>query len=280
MPDTAARTSGRTDALRLMHTARQAHANAPGPTGLASWYVPARADGFGDRLLMFDNTSTPSLELLRFRPELRATPGFEDALRDRVRELDRFRHEIFSPVRAVQYLDDGNTLALVSVHAPGQRLAEMFDQQPRKGLNPAIVSWMLRELTPERFEGLECRCGIRRLPVTRRKLHVLVQAQGGERRVEVGGLHVCREQRHHVGIALAARHRYEVAPDTLAELEILDFVQLGESRRDARFDRALAQQARTERVDGAREEALEIRERVPEARNGVGGNCPELARPG
>src|SRR5215207_7335419 len=49
--DTSARTSGRTDALRLMHTARPAPPHAPGPNGLASWYVPARADGFGDRLL-------------------------------------------------------------------------------------------------------------------------------------------------------------------------------------------------------------------------------------
>jgi hypothetical protein len=129
-----------------MHTAR--HAQTTDPSGLASWYVPARADGFGDRLLMFDNTSTPSLELLRFRSELCATPGFEDALRDRVRQLDAFRHDAFGPVRAVQHLDDGQTLALVSVHAPGQRLSELFDQQPRKGLNPAIVSWLLRELTP------------------------------------------------------------------------------------------------------------------------------------
>jgi hypothetical protein len=97
---------------------------------------------------MFDNTSTPSLELLRFRAELGATAGFEDALRDRVRQLASFRHSAFAPVRAVQYLDDGQTLALVSVHAAGQRLSEMFDQQPRKGLNPAIVSWLLRELTP------------------------------------------------------------------------------------------------------------------------------------
>lgn len=135
-----------TEDRRLMHTAR--HAHATGPSGVASWYVPARADGFGDRLLMFDNTSTPSLELLRFRAELCGTPGFEDALRDRVRQLASFRHNAFAPVRAVQYLDDGQTLALVSVHAAGQRLSELFDQQPRKGLNPAIVSWLLRELTP------------------------------------------------------------------------------------------------------------------------------------
>ena len=48
-----------------------AHAsdNSPSGTALASWYTPGRSDGFGDRLLMFDNTDAISLELLRFRPE-------------------------------------------------------------------------------------------------------------------------------------------------------------------------------------------------------------------
>lgn len=151
LPNTSARRADETrrtkpEDRRLMNTAR--HAHATGPSGVASWYVPSRADGFGDRLLMFDNTSTPSLELLRLRAELCATPGFEEALRSRVRQLASFRHNAFAPVRAVQYLDDGQSLALVSVHAAGQRLSELFDQQPRKGLNPAIVSWLLRELTP------------------------------------------------------------------------------------------------------------------------------------
>ena len=38
--------------------------------GVASWYTPGLVDGFGDRLLMFDNTETESLELLRFYPSL------------------------------------------------------------------------------------------------------------------------------------------------------------------------------------------------------------------
>jgi hypothetical protein len=97
---------------------------------------------------MFDNTSTPSLELLRFRPEIAAVPGFEEALRERVRRLDSFRHHAFSQVRAVQHLDEQQSLALVSVHTPGQRLSELFTQRPRTGLNPAIVTWVLRELTP------------------------------------------------------------------------------------------------------------------------------------
>ncbi|HWW82774.1 MAG TPA: hypothetical protein VNZ26_04180, partial [Vicinamibacterales bacterium] len=54
---------------------------------LASWYAQGRSDGIGDRLLMFDNTSAASLELLRFRPEFAAAPGFESALRERVARL-------------------------------------------------------------------------------------------------------------------------------------------------------------------------------------------------
>lgn len=128
-----------------VHHAHSARATAP--QGLASWYVPGRADGFGDRLLMFDNAGTPSLELLRFRPELTAIPGFEAALRDRVRRLSSFQHASFPLVRAVQHLEGGDGLALVSEHAPGQRLSELFEQTPRKGLNPRIVTWLLREVT-------------------------------------------------------------------------------------------------------------------------------------
>ena len=41
---------------------------------LASWYTPGRSDGFGDRLLMFDNTGSEALELLRQRPQLSNIP--------------------------------------------------------------------------------------------------------------------------------------------------------------------------------------------------------------
>src|SRR5688572_31900971 len=80
---------------------------------LASWYTEGVSDGVGDRLLMFDNSGTTSLELLRFRPELVAVRGFEDALRDRVAELREFTHPAFPQVRAVEQLDTGG-LALVS----------------------------------------------------------------------------------------------------------------------------------------------------------------------
>jgi len=47
------------------------------PKPLASWYAEGTSDGLGDRLLMFDNAGTPSLELLRFRRHLADADGFE-----------------------------------------------------------------------------------------------------------------------------------------------------------------------------------------------------------
>jgi hypothetical protein len=115
--------------------------------GLASWYTPGRSDGFGDRLLMFDNTDAVSLELLRFKRELAVSPGFDNALREGVERLSRFRHSAFAEIRAVVYLNE-HDLTLVSVHTSGQRLSEVLPGKLRKGLHPAIVTWIIREITP------------------------------------------------------------------------------------------------------------------------------------
>lgn len=121
--------------------------SAPAEPHVASWYTQGRSDGLGDRLLMFDNTNAASLELLRFRSPLSATREFESALRDRLRQLSRFDHPAFPAVRAVEHLDDGGGLALVSAHIPGRRLSEMFQgPQPRAGLHPAFVTWLIRQL--------------------------------------------------------------------------------------------------------------------------------------
>jgi hypothetical protein len=96
---------------------------------------------------MFDNTDAVSLELLRFRPELAVSNGFESALRGRVEQLSRLRHPAFAPVRAVVHLD-GQALTLVSAHIQGQRLSEQPIGNLRKGLHPAVVTWIIREITP------------------------------------------------------------------------------------------------------------------------------------
>jgi len=121
-----------------------------GPTvPLASWYTQSVSDGFGDRLLMSDNTSTSSLELLRFRPELASAPGFARALRESVDRLADFDHPAFARVRAVTELEgEEGGLALVSTHMPGRRLSEIFHGSRQGSLHPAFVAWLIRWLTP------------------------------------------------------------------------------------------------------------------------------------
>src|SRR6185503_10520448 len=85
------------------------------PPPLASWYTEGSSDGVGDRLLMFDNSGTPSLELLRFRPEIAAIAGFEAALRSRVDRLHGFAHPAFTQARGVEHLSRG-ALTLISTY--------------------------------------------------------------------------------------------------------------------------------------------------------------------
>lgn len=117
------------------------------PPPLASWYAEGSSDGVGDRLLMFDNSGTPSLELLRFRPELAAVAGFEAALRARVDRLQGFAHASFTQPRGVEHLNRG-ALTLVSTYVPGKRLAEIFrSPRGRGGVHPAFAAWLIRDLT-------------------------------------------------------------------------------------------------------------------------------------
>jgi hypothetical protein len=119
------------------------HSTSSAP--LASWYTESLCDGIGDRLFMFDNSGTPSLELLRFRPEFGGAGGFEDALRERVSALQAFDHPSFSQVRAVERLDSGD-LVLVSTFTTGKRVTEIFRSgHGRPGVHPAFAAWFIRE---------------------------------------------------------------------------------------------------------------------------------------
>ena len=126
-------------------TAVAGWSNPTVPTPLASWYTESLCDAIGDRLFMFDNSGTPSLELLRFRPELGNAHGFEDALRERVDALHGFDHPSFSQVRAVERLDSGD-LVLVSTVTTGKRVSEIVRSgQTRPGVHPAFAAWFIRE---------------------------------------------------------------------------------------------------------------------------------------
>jgi hypothetical protein len=111
---------------------------------LASWYAQGLSDGVGDRLLMFDNSNAPSLELLRVHPELASAPGFEEALRERVQNLSRFRHPSFARVRAVEQLEPDEGLAVISNYTPGKRLSEVLHQAN----GPRFAKALIRQLAP------------------------------------------------------------------------------------------------------------------------------------
>jgi hypothetical protein len=115
--------------------------------GVASWYTPGLVDGFRDRLLMFDNTETESLELLRFYPSLSSIAGFEHALHDRVRQVGRIPDHAFPLIVAVERLEGDGTLALVSTHIPGKRLSVFFDRPgPPRGLSPSFVTGIVTQI--------------------------------------------------------------------------------------------------------------------------------------
>jgi hypothetical protein len=106
--------------------------------------MPGHSDGLGDRLLMFDNTGAESFELLRFKKEFSDRPGFESALRERIRELDGFTHPSIARVRAVKWLDDNNGLALISDSVSGRRLSEVLSE----ARGPGFALDLIRQLTP------------------------------------------------------------------------------------------------------------------------------------
>ena len=118
--------------------------SSPPQKPLASWYAQGLSDGVGDRLLMFDNSDAPSLELLRVRPELASAPGFEEALRERVQRLRGFRHPSFARVRSVENLEPDEGLAVVSNYTPGKRLSELLHQAN----GPRFAKALIRQLAP------------------------------------------------------------------------------------------------------------------------------------
>ena len=129
---------------------------------------------------------------------------------------------------------------------------------------------MFLQFLPELLQRLPRLAGVRALGVTRRKLHIVVDADRRKRRVEIPRLHIRRHEGEDVGIAHCASAGDEIAPRTLAQLQILHLVQIGEARRHTRLDGTLTQQPRAERMNRPGEEALEIRERRLDARDAFG----------
>ena len=112
----------------------------PAGAPLTSWYTQGVTDGFGDRLLMFDNAATGPVELLRVRADFAGVAGFEAALRARFDQLSSFTHPGFAQARVVNHLENGGGLTVASTHVPGTRLSELFvAARPTPGMHPASV---------------------------------------------------------------------------------------------------------------------------------------------
>jgi len=107
-------------------------------------YTPGLPDPLGERMLTFDNSTASSLELLRFKKEFSSAPGFESALRRRVDELSRLRHPSIAPVRGIEWLNNGEALALVSINTGGRRLSEIL----RDAHGAAFAFELVRQIAP------------------------------------------------------------------------------------------------------------------------------------
>ena len=111
---------------------------------LTTWYAPGHSDGLGDRLLMFDNTTAPSWELLRFNPALARDPRFATTLRHRLETLSTFHHPAFPVVRSIKEFGQDEGLAVVSTYVSGLRLSDAL-KKPR---SVEFAVHLLRQLMP------------------------------------------------------------------------------------------------------------------------------------
>jgi hypothetical protein len=128
-------------------------------------HVPGFRDGLGNRHTVAQRTGG-ELEFLQFCQPLASAPFFAANLKSRVARLSRFTHSSYCRVRRVQYGTDGDgSLALVSSHTAGRRLAELLDVAARADLRPttgAVLSAtrqlmtaaaLLHDFAPDGFHG-------------------------------------------------------------------------------------------------------------------------------
>ena len=125
----------------------------PAPGNRASWYTPGLTDGLGDRLLMFDNSASSSLELLRFRRVFGDQPSFESELRRRVEQLKHFMHPAIARIRAVDSLGDGAGLALISNYIDGKRLIDVLHDARGASFATSLIQQIVPALVELHGQG-------------------------------------------------------------------------------------------------------------------------------
>ncbi len=128
-------------------------------------HVPGFRDGLGERLTVAQ-PSRGELEYLHFCPSLASAPFFASSVKTRVARLARFTHGSYTRVRRVEQAVDGDgSLALVSTHVAGRRLAEILDVAARADLKPTTAgvlgvtrqvmtaAALLHDFAPDGFHG-------------------------------------------------------------------------------------------------------------------------------
>jgi hypothetical protein len=98
-------------------------------------------DGFGERRIVLDARGD-SLDLLRLKAALVATPSFEAALRERLVRVSGFRHPSYSHVRTIEVERSTGTLAVISDHVQGARLSTLLAAAEKRSLRfgmPAVA---------------------------------------------------------------------------------------------------------------------------------------------
>ena len=128
-------------------------------------HVPGFRDGLGERHTVAQR-SGGELEYLQFCQPLAAAPFFAAGLKTRVARLSRFTHASYCRVRRVQHAADGDgSIALVSTHVAGRRLAELLDVAARADLKPTTgamlavtrqvmtATALMHDFAPDGFHG-------------------------------------------------------------------------------------------------------------------------------
>jgi hypothetical protein len=231
-----------------------------GDPHLATWYAQGHSDALGDRLLMFDNTSAPSWEILRFRPSLARESAFEAAIRQQVERLVSFQHPAFPMVRPIQELGHDDGLAVVSTFAPGPRLSEAM-KKPRSVM---FAVRMLRQLAPAIAALQEHGLGVAHGALTAER--IVVKAEGGL---------MIRE--HMIGPALAS---LGMSAETLwSDFGLLTPpVQILEPRFDARSDVAQIGLVVLSLMVGRRVGPDDYPAKIDELLDGVASRCDRRSR--
>ncbi len=114
------------------------------PTGRldgASLSAQATSDGFGERVLLFDDLGTPTWEVLRLRQDFAGAPGVRDALRTRLEQCKGLSGPAFAAAKIVEEPGAEGGVLLMSAYTPGRRLSES-----KRARSAAFAMTVVRDL--------------------------------------------------------------------------------------------------------------------------------------